>query len=211
MWIPSRGSPDRVLYASRLDPETQTLYNLVIWEFRQDRPYDSVAAATARWEGETWILTDVALGQRTSKGAWLTQKTDTMHYDLGKAPWEVAQANKKPRDMTMAELKALLRLEHAPDGEAARLAREEFHLRLAVPWAALGLALIGLPLGIRPQRTSTGVGLGISLAIILAYYIILSLMRILGQGGGLPPMVADWIPNLLLYTIGLGLLIQASR
>jgi lipopolysaccharide export LptBFGC system permease protein LptF len=88
---------------------------------------------------------------------------------------------------------------------------EEWSFRIAVPWAALGLALIGLPLGIRPQRASTGVGLGISLAVILAYYIAMSAMRILGQQGNLPPVVADWLPNVLLYTTGIGLLINKSR
>jgi lipopolysaccharide export system permease protein len=84
-------------------------------------------------------------------------------------------------------------------------------MRWAVPWAALGLALIGVPLGIRPQRTSTGVGLAISLGVILVYYPVFNMMRILGQQGALPPGLSDWIPNLLLYAIGLGLLINASR
>jgi lipopolysaccharide export system permease protein len=54
-------------------------------------------------------------------------------------------------------------------------------------------------------------GLGLSLGIILVYYIVIQLMRVLGQQGALPPALSDWIPNVLLYTIALGLLVNASR
>jgi lipopolysaccharide export system permease protein len=207
--IPSKGPPDRVLWAHDLDPDTQTLHTVVIWEFRHGQPATSYAAASAQWQGKTWVLRQVKRVQQTPSGP-LTQDVRDFEYNLGMSPFELAASNKNLINMSTRELAVLGNSPAGHDTQLARDAREERQLRLAVPWASLGLALIGLPLGIRPQRTSTGVGLGISLAIILVYYIIISMMRILGQQEALPPALADWIPNLLLYTIGLGLLINAS-
>ena len=208
--IPDKGPPDRVLWARQLDPQTNTLYTLLIWEFRAGQPYMFVSADSASWLGDTWELRGVQLVEETSAGRFL-QTLDNMRYTLGKSPGELESASRKPKDMTLAELRRVLALEGVKEQELGRQAREEINMRFAVPWAALGLALVGLPLGLRPQRTSTGVGLGISLAIIMAYYVLFSVMRIFGQSGALPPAVSDWIPHLLLFTIGLGLLINASR
>lgn len=208
--IPDRGPPDRVLWTERLDPQTNTLHTLLIWEFRQGRPELFLSAESAVWAEEEWVLQGVKYVRETAAGR-VTQEIETMRYTLGKAPWELQAAARKPRDMTLAELRRLIALQRYEDSELGRQALEELHMRFAVPWAAIGLALVGLPLGLRPQRTSTGVGLGISLAIIMAYYIVFSVMRIFGQEGTLHPAVSDWIPNFLLFTIGLGLLINASR
>ncbi len=207
--IPTKGPLQRWVLAESFDPATQTMRGVAVWEYRNGKPVTSYAAAWAVWQGKTWILKEVKRVEQTSSGP-LTQSIADLRYDLGKSPVELTQAKRNLANMSTRELALLGNSPTGRDTELARKAREERQLRLAVPWAALGLALIGLPLGIRPQRTSTGVGLGISLAIILAYYIIISMMRILGQQEALPPAVADWIPNLLLYTIGLGLLVNAA-
>jgi lipopolysaccharide export system permease protein len=208
--IPAKGPMQRWVAAESFDTATQTLHKVLIEEYREGVSQGFFAADSAQWQDTTWVLRGARRSQVTPEGVF-TVDIGVIRYDIGKSPWELAQVKRKPRDMSMEELR---RLGHPPvegDSQAARDAREEIAMRLAVPWAALGLALIGLPLGIRPQRTSTGIGLGLSLAIILAYYIVISMMRILGQQGALPPLVADWIPNLLLYTVGVGLLVNSSR
>ncbi|HEY3397781.1 MAG TPA: LptF/LptG family permease [Armatimonadota bacterium] len=208
--MPSSGPPDRVLWAEDFDPAAATLKTLIVWEFSGGQPKQWFSATSATWAGDTWVLRGVDLVQQVN-GERIETHLDRLTYQLGKSPWELGRGSRKLQDMSMKELLQLADLNRLKDTPLSLQALEEYNMRMALPWAALGLALIGLPLGIRPQRTSTGVGLGISLAIILAYYIIVNMMRILGQQGTLPPGVADWIPNVLLYTIGLGLLVNASN
>jgi lipopolysaccharide export system permease protein len=208
--IPNAERPDRVLWAHDLDLNTQTLHQVLIVEIHDGQWGLSYAAESAHWEGKTWVLTKVKLTQNTASGP-LSVDLPSVRYDIGKSPWELAQAKRSLQDMSMDELARLGQAPPGGDTQQAREAREEMQMRAALPWAALGLALVGLPLGIRPQRTSTGMGLGLSLGIILVYYIVIQLMRVLGQQGALPPALSDWIPNVLLYTIALGLLVNASR
>ena len=201
-------NPEIFFIARQFDPDSNVLRGLWIAEYRDGVPKDTILAESATWEGSSWILHQA---RKQSPDGRLLVEMDRMKYDLGPNPLEMAASKRKPADMTVAELQGLMALPRGTNDLLRTQAQEEWSFRIAVPWAALGLALIGLPLGIRPQRTSTGVGLGISLAVILAYYITMSAMRILGQQGNLPPVVADWLPNVLLYTTGLGLLINKSR
>jgi len=63
----------------------------------------------------------------------------------------------------------------------------------------------------RPQRTSTGVGFGISLAIVFVYYIVFNVLRAFGEQGAISPLVAAWLPNAVVLSVGLGLMYDASR
>ena len=51
----------------------------------------------------------------------------------------------------------------------------------------------------------------LSLIIIIVYYILLSMGEGLGDGGYIPPMIAMWIPNLVLASIGVYLTIKIHR
>ncbi len=48
------------------------------------------------------------------------------------------------------------------------------NLRFSVPWACLVLAIVGAAVGSEPQRSSSGMGLGLSVIMVFVYYVILS-------------------------------------
>jgi lipopolysaccharide export system permease protein len=75
----------------------------------------------------------------------------------------------------------------------------------------LVFALIGAPLGIRKQRSTTGVGIGLSVLIIIAYYIGMSFLGVLGQNGKLGPTEAAWGCNAAGLLVGLLLVWRSSR
>ena len=212
--LPDNQRPKIWLYADYFDAATGELRDVWIAEFRAGKFWDYYEAPTAVWQGTIIVMSDVLHRSYNSDGARFEERLVKVRYPLGMAPWQVKGVRKKPEDMTIAELgRDIARLGQLPVAARKRLPEliEYFHIRLATPWSALGFALIALPLGLRPKRTTTGVGLGISLAIILAYYIAFNTLRVVGEQGALPPALAAWLPNLLLYGVGLGLLVDASR
>ena len=60
------------------------------------------------------------------------------------------------------------------------------------------------------RRSGKSAGFTTSIAILLAYYLLLSLMRTLAERGILPPMLALWLPNLIFLSLGLFFLRMAS-
>jgi lipopolysaccharide export system permease protein len=86
----------------------------------------------------------------------------------------------------------------------------EFHSRFTFPFASLVFAILAVPLGIQNRRSGKSGGFTVSIAIILAYYVLMSVVRTLAEKGTLPPVAALWIPNLIFLCLGLLLLRMAS-
>ena len=86
------------------------------------------------------------------------------------------------------------------------------HDKFATPLVAIAMLLIGAPLGVRPQRSaSAGLAMGISLMVILAYYLGWTFCTQWGKGGGQMPVVAAYLPVVALSAIGIVLLIRKGR
>ena len=69
--------------------------------------------------------------------------------------------------------------------------------KLALPLAALIIALFGAPLATSSRRGGAVYGIGVSLAVTLVYLLLFRVGRALGGAGTLDPSLAAWMPNLL--------------
>ncbi|ADI14136.1 LptF/LptG family permease [Truepera radiovictrix] len=86
-----------------------------------------------------------------------------------------------------------------------RAAAVLFHRKLAEPFANLTLLAVALPLAVLHAR-SRSVAFGLSLAVTLAWYLLLTLGQLLAQAGVLPVWLGLWFGNALLLLLGLYLL-----
>ncbi len=85
----------------------------------------------------------------------------------------------------------------------ARAATFGIHDKIATPLIVFAMVLIGAPLGVRPQRTaSAGLALGLSLMVLLGYYVVWTLVTQWGKGGGTQPLVAAYLPLVILAGMG---------
>jgi len=212
--LPEKEAPRILLKAEHFNAESGQLGDVWIARFHNGDFRDYFTAEEATWRGTEIIMHNAVHVTYLADGSRRTEQGMTATTEVGRAPWQVKNIAKSLEDMTLLELKQdIVRMRQLPASAQEKLPEliEYFHMRLAIPWSALGFALIAAPLAVRPKRTTTGVGLGISLAIILAYYVIFNALRVVGEQGALPPALAAWLPNMILYGVGLGLLIDASR
>jgi lipopolysaccharide export system permease protein len=82
--------------------------------------------------------------------------------------------------------------------------------RWSMPYAALILAFVAVPLGVQPSRTQRAWGptiaFAMGLAVFVIYYALLSLSMTLQDNGHVSAMVAAWIPNLFATAAAVGML-----
>ena len=141
-------------------------------------------------------------------------RTDFTTYDIT-LDLNTALANLRPHErdaneLSMAELRAGIAAKRSA-GQPAYAERVELQRRFSIPFACLALAAIGIPLGIQPTRSVHSRGFTLSLALIFAYYLLLTLGESLGQRGVLPAGIAMWLPDLLLSGLALALFSRAAR
>ena len=70
----------------------------------------------------------------------------------------------------------------------------ELNKRFVFAMASLCFVLIGIPLGIRSQRKESTIGMAISLAVSLGYYVIVILMLSCEELYAIHPEILIWIP-----------------
>lgn len=210
--VPQRGRLERIVYIDRLDAARGLMHWVIIIEFRERR-WVTLVAKRAVWGGGRWRLEEVEHTDVTPDGT-RTERIAELEYDIGRAPADLQRIRYDVTELPTRELLrelAVVSAGPARDRSRAISIRTEIANRWATPWSVLGFALVGVALGVRPQRTSRGVALGVSLAVILLYYIVMHTMTVVSEQGGLPPAVCAWAADVVLYVMGtVGLLSRAG-
>lgn len=205
------GQLKRVTYITRLKPRDGIMEGVLIQEFDAGRLNRILSAEKGEWRDDQWWLTKGQVFDVDPEGqVSLLFRFERQKLVLKLTPEQVQKTSRKPEEMNAFELKERIDLVEI-EGTDPNPLKVMFHLRLAIPWASVVLALVGASLGVRPQRTSSGMGLGLSVMIVFVYYVAMSFCRALGQSGMLLPVIAAWIPNLLFLVVGAFLTKRANR
>ncbi|WP_287130077.1 LptF/LptG family permease [Candidatus Cyanaurora vandensis] len=202
----------RILYASNYDNGVMT--NMKVLDFTQERLTQIVTARQGIWlpRENKWLFKDGVSYVIDSEGNYRNVlKFAQQQINLSRRPIELVERSKKrPEEMTITELRQFMQLAGEAGQDTTKLA-VQYYLKYALPWTCLAFALIGSTLGMRPQRTTGALGLGVSVLIIFAYYVLSFLAQAWGQLGYLSPIFAAWLPNLITLSIGGVLLWRAAR
>ncbi|MBI3946553.1 MAG: LptF/LptG family permease [Armatimonadetes bacterium] len=195
----------------------------VVYLNSEGEPEGLAKAGEARYDAERqkWLLLDAKYYQLLPGGDRpLTPKGRSgisplevdelgVSVDLGRPPVDLGR-DVKPEERTLADLRQAIR-ELTKNGMPTGALEVQLHQRFAVPFAAVVFAMVGLPLGLRRQRTGSSMGLGLSVLIIFGYYIVWNYLGQLGKGDAMDPFLAAWIPNAIGIGMGAVLLQRAPK
>jgi LPS export ABC transporter permease LptF/LPS export ABC transporter permease LptG len=120
------------------------------------------------------------------------------------------QQRKSMRSMFYSEYERLARDPRA-DPATRNLARVEMQKRFAIPAACLALGILAVPLGFTNRRGGKSSGFALSIGIFALYYLLITQGEESARVGKLSPVLAMWMPNLLLGAVGAMLLVQRNR
>jgi Predicted permeases len=203
----------RQFYARSFDGKQ--MRGIIVLDFSNEALNQILLAQRGRWDPQEnlWVFEDGTNYIVSPDGTYSNIATfSRQELRLPRAPLELAQEIRSPEEMNIRELKHYIEV-IASSGDLQRVRRLQVSLnqKYAIPFACLAFTLIGVPLGLRPQRTGSSLGLGISVLIIFAFYVLLFITQALGQIGTLGPAMAAWLPNLICAAVGLGLLYRANQ
>ena len=77
----------------------------------------------------------------------------------------------------------------------------ELNKRFVFAMASLCFVLVGIPLGIRSQRKESSIGMAISLAVSLGYYVVVILMLSCEEAYAIHPEFLIWIPVAVCFVL----------
>lgn len=207
----SGGLLERLTYARKYDETTGAMYAITMQEFQDGNLVRVENAEKAIWKTDRWIMYNGIIHDLSGEGKLeRTMRFDQQVLPLNKAPQTISNEQKKPEEMSIRELKQQISILNSQFVKA-NIYEVELYQRFAIPMASFVFALIGTPLGLQPHRSSSSIGLGISIVIIFIYYTIMTISTALGQGGAIAPVIAAWIPNIIGVIAGCFLVKKASQ
>ncbi|KZR88368.1 LptF/LptG family permease [Synechococcus sp. MIT S9508] len=203
----------QLFYASKFRDGTMT--GVTVLDFSRMGFTQMLVAESANWnEREAkWEFLNGQILTLTPSGSTTSADFVRYLYPLSAAPIRIAKLPKDANNMTVAEaLQAEQLLLNAGDIKEARRLQVRIQEKFTLPMACLVFGLIGASLGAKPNsRTSRSQGFGISVVLILVYYVLSFSFSSLGVKGTLTPVLAAWSPVLISLAGGGFLLRQASR
>lgn len=97
-------------------------------------------------------------------------------------------------------------------GEDTRGSEVDLYGKIALPLASLIFGLVGAALGLNTQRGGgKTVGFGVAIFIVFLYWVFYHATFVIGKSGGLPPMLASFLADIVGAVVGIILAIRASR
>ncbi len=168
-----------------------------------------IEAQVAQYIGGVWEFRDGTIYVFTGETTVVTQFS-RLRVGLQRTPEQIAVPQRDPSEMSIRELRQYITVLRRSGVSAARYL-VQVHFKLAVPMSAALFALLAVPVGLRPHRSGTSIGLGLTFLVIIGYYIISSVTITLGDSGRLHPILAAWLPDVVLAAAGLALVRRADR
>ncbi|HSD10416.1 MAG TPA: LPS export ABC transporter permease LptF [Candidatus Binatia bacterium] len=207
-----------VIYVDRIEPPGNQLFGVLISDLRDPRQHntvyarsgllqtseDSHAVTLRLYEGGMFSAPSATDGYQDTR---FSTYDITLDLDLA-----LADARSRPKDaseMGLGELRRTIAAREA-DHETSFAEQVELHRKFSIPFGCLVFAALGVPLGIQPTRAVHSRGFSVSLLLIFAYYLLLTLGQNLGERGALRPPIAVWLPNLSLSLVAAMLLRRAA-
>ncbi len=206
--------PGIVMYTDQYDEQSHTLKGVVIHDGRSpDQPMtifarDGVVSSEPGSQSLLLSLHNGSIHMAGTGGLYRLVQFGEYAMSIGEKGSSSGITRNEP-DMWLNELQSMI--DDPGTTNKNRLKNlAEFHSRFTFPFASLVFAFVAVPLGIQNRRAGKSGGFTISIALILFYYVLMSVVRTLAEKGVAPPAVVLWIPNLTFLGMGWFFLRMAS-
>ncbi len=205
-----------VVYVDRIEQGSGELVGVLLSDERGGAERQAVFARSGRIGGNSdsgrlylQLLDGTSISSRENLADYDVTRFRSLEVNLQLRTGSGAgPADDEPAALGWNELRREM---NSDDPARVREAGIEMHRRFGIAMAALTLGLVGAALGFATSGATRGRAVGISIAIILAYYAALTLGIAMAKSGALSPAPALWMPNVLLGAISLWALARNAR
>jgi lipopolysaccharide export system permease protein len=200
------GFPLRIINVLEIDKNK--MKNITIAEYEKGRLSRVIRAETGEWlRGSGWAFYNGIMhsfpSEQKDKVLLIEFEKELINIQIN--PLDLTQREKNIEEMNAKELAARIAIK-AKTGKDVTSDLVNYHMKFAIPFASLIFSILGVSVGVKPHRTSSTIGFGLSLLIIIIYYILISVSMYLGLAHIISPLLSAWIPNLVIGLAGIALL-----
>ena len=201
-----------IFYASWY--ENNIMEGVTVLDFSREDFQQILKAKNGKFDkkSSSWIFSEGSIVSIDPSGQTTNIQFKEYTYPFVEGPMELAKVPKDANEMTLKQaIQAEKIYEKTGNLKEVRRIKVRIQEKFTLPFACLVFGLIGSSLGSKSNlRSSKSQGFGLSVILILIYYVMSFLFSSFGVKGILPPTFAAWLPVLISLGGGIYLLRKSS-
>lgn len=197
-------APDVYAYMESYSNLNKTGYKFTLERIKGNKLAQKLTSDRITWDSTAgkWRIFDYKIRTITGEKEQLTFGTakDTT---INLSPSDFESKYQLQETLTLTELNNYIAQLRSRGADGVELYLIEKYMRFSSPFAMLILTAIGLIVSARKARG--GVGLQIALGFVLAFIYIMFFIfaRGIAENGGMQPLLAVWLPNIIFAAVGI--------
>jgi lipopolysaccharide export system permease protein len=205
-------APEVYAYIESYDNNTNTGYRFSLERIANNEIREKLMSDRITWDTvrKKWTIHDYRIRTMMPGKTNIVfgTKIDTT---LNLLPKDFQNKHLLHETFTLPELERHIELVRSRGADGIEVFLIEKYLRFANPISIIILTIIGFLVSARKSRGGVGfqIALGFSLAFIYILFFMMS--KGIAEGGGMPPLLAVWLPNIVFGGIGVGLYYTLPR
>jgi lipopolysaccharide export system permease protein len=211
--ISQMGTDNQMVHIGNFDGTTNTMTDIIIMSFGNGIQLKSrIDAKTASYENGQWIFKNGFFRAFDDTGAEISCRAfDQAPFPFQQKPADFLADTPDPGELNIAQLYSEIQ-QLKQSGSDNHLESVEFHKKIALPFACVILAVLGVPWGWSLGKYS-GVASSFGICMLVAFIYIggMQIFQTLGTSGTLSPFVSMWTANILFGLGSLWMLFRRNR
>jgi LPS export ABC transporter permease LptG len=203
---------NRIFYFKYFDPSEKLMVEPYVFELdpRSFHVIREISANRARWQAniQAWVWEQgIARDICGVNECKIQNFTVTAFPEITETPDDFLKEVKQDKQMNYLELAGYIQDLQNSGFDTVKL-RVQYYKKFAVPLFAVIMAMISVPFGFMVGNRGAMAGIGVSIAVAMAYLGIGQLFDQIGNVSYLPPQLAAWAPDALFSLAGLYLMLR---
>lgn len=191
-------SDTMILQAQLFEPQAKMLKGLVIWTLDASmNPLSRIDAEAAQFREGRWTLVRAVQKDFSQGQGFRLRSATTMDIPLNLKIEDLRVLDNNADNLSFGKLRSYADNLRSGGFQAHRYLTM-MHAKLSAPLAAFVMVILGIPFALKSSRSGgIAIGIGASIGIGFAYFVVNALLLSYGRSGVLPPLVAAWGANLI--------------
>ncbi len=203
-------APDTYIYMKSYNNSNNVGYRFTLETFKEGVLTSKLSANYIRWneENEKWTINNYVIRDINGINETITSgsKIDTT---LNMVPEDYNVYRDQVETMTVPELNKSIKSMKQRGVNSTEYEIQK-HNRIASPFSAFILTIIGVSLASKKVKGGLGLHLGIGTLISFSYIMFMQITTVFADSGTIPPVIACWLPNIIFGALAAYLYKRAS-
>jgi lipopolysaccharide export system permease protein len=207
LWL--RSGETRFYRVELMSPITGELYGMTVLEIDDGfRLVNRLDARKAHWTPQGWDVSDGAFREISRTGGVSTVPFQHAALEMEETFSDFTQIQKPVSAMSYLELRDYVnRLQAA--GFQVKKYLVDLYSKLSSPLRNLIMVLVAIPFALQSPRGGRLFGVGLAIAIMVAYTVVHYVALAFSRADLLPPLLAAWTANIIFLGVGTSLFLRA--